>query len=138
MEDFGDLLYIVFAIIGIVYSLMKKNSRKAEQATPPIMSEDEEGETFDEPIPGLEKELSDEPGIEQPKPVFVQEHAMQREPDRAMEEKKRQMEKTFTRIKSTQLKPEIKEEEWQKEPEGIDFDLRKAVVYSEILKRPEY
>ena len=46
MEDLGDLLYILFAIVGVVFSILKKSNKKAREATPPISTETEDSDSY--------------------------------------------------------------------------------------------
>ncbi len=135
MEDLGDLLYIVIAVIGVVYSIIKK-SNKAKQSTPPIMENDEVEQPFETHEPTFERVF--ESGVE-PKPVVVQESRGQKKSDLTIEEKKKQIERNFAKFKSTK---DSVEESNNKELDvlqpTLNFNLRQAVIYSEILKRPEY
>jgi len=70
-----------------------------------------------------------------PEPVVVPEPVKKKEVVNSFEEKKREMNSRFSRIKKD---PPLKEEtvnEISEEKENW-FNLRKAVIYSEILKRP--
>ncbi|GAF02402.1 hypothetical protein [Saccharicrinis fermentans] len=150
MEDLGDFLYIIVAIIGIVYSIAKKNNKKAQETPPPIIAE--EDDFWDEEPLIIQKEETETPVFqkevpvskysERPKDFFVREPAKQREPDKAMIEKKKQMANSYTRVKNTPTKQKVQEVELQEqadlEASTMDFDLKQAVIYSEILKRPEF
>ncbi len=131
MEDLGDFLYIIFAIIGVVFSLLTKN-KKAKKATPPIKNE--VNDPFEENQPSFENIFGTEkpPGV---KPEAVKQPEKSKT-EVSIEEKKKQMDSKMSRIKS---KKRTKEEEVEMESldEGISFNLREAVIYSEILKRPE-
>ena len=136
MEDLGDLLYILFAIVGVVFSILKKNNKKARKVTPPIDAGDEFSDSDEDEIPGFGNIFGEQPKAEPPKPVTAQETVEKKTPDPSMEEKKRQLE-NISRIKKT--KPMVvEEEEVDEEKLEQDFNLRQAVIYSEILKRPQF
>ncbi|SMO61181.1 hypothetical protein SAMN06265379_103360 [Saccharicrinis carchari] len=140
MENLGDLLYIVFAIIAVFYSFIKKNAQKAKEATPPIFEEDEDGEGFEPDDRTIEGAPGTRATVVQPAAMYPDQPLKERVLDNSMEEKKKQMEQSFSRIKRTSdIKKTIELEEEESTGGYIkDFDLRAAVIYSELLKRPEF
>lgn len=140
MEDLGDILYIIFAIIAVVYSVIKKGAQKAKEATPPIFEQDEDYESFDADDRTIEGPPGSRATVMQTAPVYNHEPIKSRVLDDSMEEKKRQMEQNFSRIKRTSnFKKTVEgEEEFTGTNFMSDFDLRQAVIYSELLKRPEF
>ncbi|WP_143525052.1 hypothetical protein [Labilibacter marinus] len=140
MEDFGDLLYIVFAIIGVVYSIIKKNNKKAKESTPPIAPiEDEEEDYSGDGIPSFDQIFG---RTEAPKPAVVPEQKVVQPADNSVQAKKKQLEDNIHRFKSAKAKSKLKTEESEEEiiehETGYNFNLRQAVIYSEVLKRPEF
>ncbi len=140
MEDLGDFLYVIFAIIAVVYSVIKKGAQKAKEATPPIFEQDEDDEAFEADDRTIEGPPGTRATLVQPATTFPGEPLKARVLDNAMEEKKRQMERNFSRIKRTSnFKKTVEEEEdFTGTSFMSEFDLRQAVIYSELLKRPEF
>ncbi len=140
MEDLGDILYVIFAIIAVVYSFIKKGAQKAKEATPPIFEQDEDDESFEADDRTIEGSPGSKETVMQTVPSYNQEPIKARVLDNAMEEKKRQMEQNFSRIKRTSdIRKETKQEEVYSGTDFMnDFDLREAVIYSEVLKRPDF
>jgi len=147
MEDLGDYIYIIIAIVGFIYSIAKKNNKKAQPTTPPIIAEEddfweEEPVIVQDAPPVSHKEKPVSTHSERPNEFFVREPAKQREPDKAMIEKKKQMANSYTRIKKTPVSQPVQQEELQEQAENegksMDFNLKQAVIYSEILRRPEF
>lgn len=140
MEDFGDILYVIFALIAIVYSVIKKGAQKAKEATPPIFEQDEDNESFEPDDRTIKGAPGSRATVMQPATMFRHEPLQARVIDNAMEEKKRQMEQNFKRIKRTSaLKKTIEQDETDTGTDFMsNFDLREAVIYSEVLKRPKF
>ena len=134
MDDFGDILYILAMLAALVFSAIKKSKQSKKRPAAPV-------ETQPDPFDPMEE---DEPIIQdlrdlfKPKPV------------------KSQPVPEVSKIKTEQAKPFQKESLSQtpkrstktldiididETTEANDFledgiDLRQAVIYSEILKRP--
>ncbi len=140
MEDLGDILYVIFAVIAVVYSFIKKGAQKAKEATPPIFERDEDDESFEPDDRTIEGAPGYKGAVMQPTAMLPHEPLKARVLDKAMEEKKRQMEQNFKRIKRTStLKKTIEQDEIYTGTDFMNnFDLREAVIYSEVLKRPEF
>ncbi len=125
MEDLGDFLYIILAIVGVIFSILKKN-KKAAADVPPVVLQDD-GEDMMSPV------SDDNEIINIPKFEKVKESKSQ-----SVGERIKQMESSYQPIqKKTSAKTE-KKIEVEDNTSGFEFDIRKAVIYSEILKRPEF
>lgn len=144
MEDLGDLLYVLFIVAALVISALKK--RKQQDAVPPFdtAENDEEygnEEWDDEPeevvkrpeVHSPEKSWQHIPSVAvtPPKPTIAELH-MQK-----MQEYQSRMMTNPTQ--KTKLNQRIELEETEAERIEIeDADWRRAIIFSEILKRPEH
>ncbi len=146
MDDFGSVIYIVFTIIAIVFSIIKKaNKVKDQNSQSPQTRKDTthkgfpDFETLFEDTEEMEEEvISDQPSVKietvpskqiQPKPV-----------SNDFQEKVKEMERKYSRKakkSKTKKEPEMCLVE-DKEGDNFAFNLREAVIYSEILKRPDF
>lgn len=133
MDDFGSIIYIVFTIIAIVFSIMRKSNQKAKPTPPSVPTGS--GDPFDEALPTFENIFGGENKNPVPEPVVATEPVKKKEVVNSFEEKKREINSRFSRIKKdTPLKEETVNEIYEEKENW--FNLRKAVIYSEILKRP--
>ncbi len=136
MDDLGNIFYILFAIVAVVFNIMRKGKQAKPSTPPPAESND----PFEDIIPKFEqmfsseeKKIQDEQVNDniiktpkkEPKPVIND-----------FEEKKKQIHATINRIPNKKTKDILIEVEEISEPGW--FDAREAVIYSEILKRPEF
>ncbi len=132
MEDFGDILYVLAVLAALVFSAFKK--QKQANKKKPVFDEDES----DYDPMGEDDVLSELKELFQPKaketPLPKEEKVVKEEPlfiqnQKSVEIKKEPVIKE--EIKIVDLK-ETDESGFDKE----QIDLRQAVIYSEILKRP--
>lgn len=136
MDDIGNILYILAMLAALVFSAYKKQKQSKRQQQP--MPEEEHRPAYDpmdeDDVLTELKELFGKPKAE-PKPV-VEEAVVQK-----VEVKPKplviQDEKVSEKVKQEPIRLEV----YDDEPEGFIFDkeqidLRQAVIYSEILKRP--
>ena len=158
--EIDTILYIVISIIIIAASTLGRKKRKLVQQAPrqPKAEGGEETENFpfgpfskaktmfesvsEQLEPGLFDEYSRE---DQPLEQIVDEEEMILEAQKMMEEKEafiqeQVLKEEFTSegVAGGEEAPEVKDE---KEDEGLfsdPSDIRRAIIYSEILKRPEY
>ncbi len=145
MDDLGNIFYILFAIVAIIFNVMRKG-KKANPSTPPPVDNDNNNDPFEDMIPKFEQLFKPE---ESPKPqpeVITTPVAEKKAPKfkpkpqppvNDFEEKKRQLQSVTTRIpkqKTTEKPIKISSEH----TESSWFDAKQAVIYSEILKRPEF
>lgn len=154
MEDLGDILfYIIAAVIGLVTALGKKKKKPAaplpSKAEP--VEEQDEGPVFEE-IDELDYQVDDKDFVIEGPLAF--DPAMEGKYTEAMagqfsDEGKAQL--FQDKVKASASTPEEKQGSGEEEStrvsedasEGLedilsDFDLRKAVIYSEILDRKDY
>lgn len=155
MEDFGDILfYIIAAVIGLATTLGRK---KKKPVAIPVPAEDEaldnqvESMVVDEELSELEFQVEDEYFLNEGAPS-IREGAIAYKPDKIFSfdselegSYEEPMAEQFNKEGESQLAREevIKENEVvdeKKEDRDIipDFDLREAVIFSEILKRNDY
>lgn len=148
-DSIGDILYIVVMVAALVFSIYKKTKGGSQGGT--IMPERQVGDPFDEVFPTFnphwhdEKEIVEKPIKHPPKPVKPQEAERvkyQRIDFQRIKKsgKAKSLERT-SRINVTSIQrkstPEIESEQqfyWDEEP----LDLQNAIIYSEIIKRPDY
>ncbi len=133
MDDIGNILYILAMLAALVFSAYKKQKQTKKQVPMP----EDEPPTYhpmdEENIVEELRELFQKPKVEKPapvvKPAAVARPAVVRQP----------------MVKVVQpVKPKEKEELKIEVIEDVDdmvfdreqIDLRQAVIYSEILKRP--
>jgi hypothetical protein len=142
MEDLGDILfYIIAAVIGLATTLGRKKKKPAGVPFPAETEEEveidyqveDEDYTEDQPIPERERIVSYEPtynysfdpGLEgNYNEPLTDEFAREDKPEFIAGENNTENE----------VPGEIEEEE----DIVSDFDLRQAVIFSEILKRNDY
>ena len=123
-----NYLYILFAVLYIIYGIVKA-LRKKQLATvpkPEFPTHSQDAERTDNPeesvsaptIKAVKRKLSNKQIVKKEKPIplyahgFVAENTLTKTGDDITEDREANTE--------------------------IDFDLRNAILYSEILKRPQY
>ncbi|HET7819582.1 MAG TPA: hypothetical protein VFL70_09765 [Bacteroidia bacterium] len=124
-----NYLYILFAVLYIIYGIVKA-LRKKQQATAPkpgFPTHGQDAERTDNPeesisipsIKAVKRKFSNKQIVKKEKPIiplyvdgFVVKNALTKTGDDITEDREANTE--------------------------IDFDLRNAILYSEILKRPQY
>jgi len=134
MDDFGDILYILAMLAALVFSAIKKSKQSKKRPAAPV-------ETQPDPFDPMEE---DEPIIQdlrdlfKPKPVKPQ-------PVPEVSKVKTEQAKPFQKAslsqtpkRSTKTLDIIDIDETTEANEFLEdgIDLRQAVIYSEILKRP--
>ncbi|WP_462318966.1 hypothetical protein [Marinilabilia sp.] len=153
MDDiFGEIIYIIIMLAIFIFSaLKKKKGREGESAEPErevenpmdevfspfkeIFGDDDEEEYKPQPAPVKNeregKNLKDAPFVKEDY-VFTSNTA----PGDARRQRKNKTPGRQTILKSEESLPN----EYEETDAGLHdwFDLRKAVIYSEVLKRPDY
>lgn len=165
--DIGDLVYVLIGVVWLIYSFLKRGNKKTtsdlpglsgNEITDDVMPEQpveeyqpSEGvEQVEDPYETVRKEifvLSEDEGrkrerVEEkleaalsstsPSPVLNALEGLPQKPSKTTQTKKTTL--THSLQKKKKVLP-FGEEPGEKVP---DFDLRSAVVFHEILKRPEY
>ncbi len=135
MDNFGDILYILAMIAAFVYSVYKKQKKAKnnvptpQDANQPQYNDTKEGDILEELkelLQQKEKKHS-QPPVEKKAPLVVPLHM----------QAKRNVKKTVTLPKQNFMEDNpIEAEEIGIEFDKEQIDLRQAVIYSEILKRP--
>ena len=139
MKNFGDYIYIIVMVIAVVASLLKNKARQRTNA--PQQPDDN-----DNGLPSMADWLN-EAREESPESMSVDE-------DESVEAEKPKAQPTpfirsdyFTYDAPDQAKPvrnlpthqmELVEEDEGRFAIDPDLDIREAVIYAEILKRPQY
>nr|WP_319400193.1 hypothetical protein [uncultured Carboxylicivirga sp.] len=137
MEDFGDILYILVMLGALVFSVIRKAQQAKNNVPKPNSNAENPYDPMDEEEPLMEelREMFSKPKAPQPQPVFEK-------PKVEVKSVTKPIVKPINRPsldrKSTKPLEVIETEE---EHDGFVFDLeeidmRKAVIYSEILNRP--
>ncbi len=126
MDSIGDLLYVLFVVIALVLSVVKK--KKEQHHVPPFIPDDEDEEVQDHPVREIFQQKESNP-VSPPvsfksNPVIHQMPVAKR---------------PATTTTATKLHSKIVvEEEVESILEIEDMDWKKVVIYSEIMKRPQY
>ncbi len=135
MDDLGNILYILFAIAAVVFNIMRKGKQDKTSTPPPVDTKD----PFEDIIPKFEQMFKPEEKA-QYEPVKINiEKKPKKEPKPVLndfEEKKKQIQARVNRIPNKKTKETLIEVEEISEPGW--FNAREAIIYSEILKRPEF
>jgi hypothetical protein len=148
-NSIGDILYIVVMVAALIFSIYKKSKAQNQDGT--VRPEEEVGDPLDEVFPTftMPKPKPAEP-IERPvkqPPRLIQTEAVPRirtsrtdfhkiktrGDSKRLERSQRLTTHTSPR-KSTQ-EPELEQHYyWEEEP----VDLQRAIIYAEVIKRPDY
>lgn len=139
MKNFGDYIYIIVMVIAVVASLLKNKARQRTNAPQQPEDDDNELPTFDNWLnearderaqsTSLDEEESLEAEVATPKPSpFIRsDYFTYDAPDQA---------KPVRNLPTHQM--ELVEEDEGRFAIDPDLDIREAVIYAEILKRPQY
>lgn len=149
-----DFIYILFAIVYIIYSVIKAGKKvaknrptvdtKPKPVSPPASPQPQPNEDFkkvmEEMFGKLPEPKVSQPQVQKPKPqissakpqpVKIKTHVPVKE--------SRVLGTKTVKPLSPQPHPSlIKTETTEVEEEVVDFDFRKAIIFSEILKRPNW
>ncbi len=138
MEDFGDVLYVLAMLAALVFSAIRK-SKQAKRRPP--MPETEDSSTpynpMDEEEPIID-ELRDlfRPKTPRPEPVPQVVKPTQKTPAQSTANRSTSNAvHHYTKAKRLEVEA-LDEQEGGFEFNTDELDLRKAVIYSEILNRP--
>ncbi|MBR8536586.1 hypothetical protein KDU71_13510 [Carboxylicivirga sediminis] len=134
MDDIGNILYILAMLAALVFSAFKKQKQAKKQMPAP----DEQAPTYhpmdEEDIVSELKELFQKPKIETPKPAVVK--SPEKNQATAFRTFKKEVKKTAPTPPPAPVILEVEELEEVSYFDKEQIDLRQAVIYSEILKRP--
>ncbi|TAJ14642.1 hypothetical protein DMA11_04530 [Marinilabiliaceae bacterium JC017] len=133
----GEILYIVAMLAIFVFSAYKKSQQAKKKVTPPNQTPHVPDPMDEEDIM---KELKDLFQPQQPGKATVPVEKKPVQPVVPTDTNKyaKPQAKISERKISREIKVELEEEGEGNHILDEDFDLRKAVIYSEILKRPGY
>lgn len=125
MDDIFNILFFVVTIIIFIISAIRKNKKGSQKPKNSIQSSIES--FFDIPQEEIKVETND----------FMQQVSINKDDLEEIEIPKK-VTRDFTEAKSV-IPDEIKEDEIGRPSEaGIEFDLRSAIIYKEILNRKEF
>ena len=148
-SSIGDILYIVVMVIALVFSIYKKSKSGNQDGT--IIPEREVSDPFDEVFPTFNQNWNEDrvpadmPVKHPPKPV-QQEIADRVRYQRIdfqrtnKSETSKRLERTSRLSRSSIQRKSTREPDseqmyyWDEEP----LDLQNAIIYTEIIKRPDY
>jgi len=138
--ELGDLIYILIGVVVLVYSLIKKAKTKEQPEA--IFSEYEADNTFDNVFQPSDV-LNERPKITPFKTTRIKDReALQFKHQRVglqnRIEKRKTIESKLSKRNITNFFEEDEKQDMINIREEDLFDLQKAVIYSEILKRPEF
>jgi hypothetical protein len=142
MDSIGDFLYLVLMIGAVVVSLLRKNKKEVPPPVSTQKPEQEPKDLFSEMRNWMEQDEDEEeipakqkaPVFETPKaspfvhiqtPVFTYDSPENAKPGRA------------TATTAPMMVQSI-DDEWENVLGDEGFDGRKAIIYSEIMKRPTW
>lgn len=130
MDNIGDILYVLFIVIALIASVMKK--RKQQEAVPPFVPDGEHELNLPEEL----KEIFQKKRQEFVKPrktkAAGQQELVKKEPE------KRFKTGIVTTVKARKSQEVYEQEFTSEETEGEEMDWQRAVILSEILKRPQH
>ena len=160
--DIGDLIYVLIGVVWLIYSFLKKGKKKTTSDIPDLSGDEITEQPVEEYLPSEVVEQTEDPYETVRKEIFV----LNEDEGRKRETVEKKLEAALsstspspvlntledlpqkppkpTRIKKPALTHSLQKKgkvlPFGDEPEekGPDFDLRSAVVFHEILKRPEY
>ncbi|MBI3501590.1 MAG: OadG family protein [Bacteroidetes bacterium] len=168
MHAATNYIYIVFAILYIIYSIIKAAKKATQQkpaekkpepsstVKPPTSSPlPQPGDDFKKMLeevlgkvpepkiperhPDSYRDLKPEPIKIKPQPAKIVTHAKKVKATPSHPPSKiKEMPKPFLASEKEISKKPFTEESVPTEEQESDFDIRKAIIYSEILKRPQY
>ena len=155
----GSYVYIIFAVIYVIYNVIKagkkaagnpigKQPQPSPTVQPPVartLPEDIKGVDLKkmlEELLGVPQEKMPEKQIVKPAPVIPAVKKNQQIPKKETKPVYEPMHKDPVHSVLSQAHPKVVKKvvpEVVPEAEAeVEFDIRQAIVYSEILKRPEY
>lgn len=133
MDDIGNILYILAMLAALVFSAYKKQKQAKKQVPMPEDEQPAYHPMDEEDIVDELRELFQKPKVEKPTPGV-------KKPSPVKPAEVKSSKKVEVRKSKPVIKEEIKLEVFDEVDDmGFDkeqIDLRQAVIYSEILKRP--
>ncbi len=146
MDDLGSILYLVFTVAAVIFSIVKKSNqnknKKAVTSDSATAPKSGSKDVLEDIFPQLKGMF--EPQVE--KPTFIKEEPTSK-PKPVVNKRSYEFEKTRkTTLRSsekTSLKTKVKEKNQESIKREVKyenhwFDARQAIIYSEILKRPDF
>lgn len=130
MDSIGDILYVLFIVIALVASVMKK--RKQQEAVPPFVPDNEQEIDLPEELKEIFQKKKQEAIRPQKSRTEVNDELLKKGP-----------EKKFQTGIVTSIVAKKSEDAYQEtvpsDETGLeDVDWERAVVLSEVLKRPQH
>lgn len=165
MQAGTNYIYIIFAVVYVIYSIIKagkkvtknrptvnKQPQSSPTVRPPVASpipQNNSGDDLKKMLEdllggGSQEEIPERPVVvsrphpvaEKPRPVKITSNTTRKIQQSEQPAKQKETVPAFTPHPEVVQKGNIPV--FQEEESGVDFDIRQAVIYSEILKRPEY
>ena len=156
-DSFGTILYIIIAGIAFIVSVISKNKKKNARRTTPVNNNTDNpekerpfisnierllNEKLDTQSHYLDRDASEEDYIEEEEPELEKEVVLDFVPPEMLDDKEDtpysvEYDDTSKIFAKTIEDSEIKGEE-EENPLLEEFDLQKAVIYSEIINRKDF
>jgi hypothetical protein len=150
--DFETWLYLFFILISVIVPIVRNANKKnqAENTNPdsePEMSEEDIFEALREQLQGRQDQTIEEFDEDyEEEQVLVEEVSIDDDAaEQAYKEATRQVQKSAFEKDGVDNRSEVildtidlDKEDYERDNTEFEFDPVKAVIYSEILKRPEY
>lgn len=135
--DFGDYAYIIFLILGAIFSAF--NKKKKKKASEPVQTErpaSSEKTPMSEIFDTLSQSIESQFDVELKPREEVSVERVKPQPKRTVSAPvERVVEKKIVKKEPTKPVPSVKIKK-EPESEAAEFDLRQAVIQSAILNRP--
>ncbi len=140
MDDLGNIFYILFAIVAVVFNIMRKGN-KAKPSTPPPV---EKNDPFEDMIPKFEQLFKPEeseatqPEVDQNQTTIKKQQPIVK-PEPVLNDFEIRKQQLQSREKWIPKKEKVNEPiEVRSDSAPHWFNAKQAIIYSEILKRPEF
>jgi hypothetical protein len=138
MDDLGNILYILVAIAVVIFNIIKKGKQASASTPPPV----EKNDPFEDMIPKFEQLFKPDSEVKTSSSSFPQKKErkdVKVKPQPVLndfEEKRKQVQSRVHTIPKKETTKEPIQVLTDSAPNW--FNAREAIIYSEILKRPEF
>ncbi len=150
MDDLGSILYLVFTVLAVIFSIVKKSNQNKEKksVTTDTTHEDESvgKDILEDIIPQL-KGMFDKPNIERNtvEPNITKQKIITKpEPISSRSDYQfAQQKSTLNSSSKNSVREKVKSSSSEPKGKVVEsseswFNAREAIIYSEILKRPDF
>ena len=134
MDDFGDILYVLAMLAALVFSAIRKSKQSKKRSAAPVETQPDAFDPMEEEEPIIQ-DLRDLFKPRQPKPQPVPD-ASEFKTEQVKSYQQTSIPKTQRRSTKPLEVDDLDETSGTADLFEEGIDLRQAVIYSEILKRP--